>query len=317
MSSIGALDPSQLRSVENGEALSAGPSEHTAVFERPEYLAASAAHVGARVEPVQAAGAGLPLLRLADGGVRTVYGLPRPFGSVSPDGLAALAGELAALAGELAVAGSHVTTILSPLGSGPVLARRLLERGARCDGERPIALLEFGAGDPESLFERRGRRAIRTAQARGGRASMESLAPWFGSFYRAAMRRLRAEPVYFFSDTYFNALAALPHYVVCVEDAYGVAAATLFLHDSEHAYYHLGGRRDGAEPVAGAMSLALGEGIREAWRRGCRAAVLGGGRSDDPADPLLAFKRQLAPVTRPRITATLEPRRALETRSAA
>jgi hypothetical protein len=263
------------------------------VYEQDAYLEASAVHVGAEIVRAEAAGLALPLLRTADGSRRTVYGLPRPFGTAAPEALAALADLLTADEAPL-------TAVLSPLAPGPELGGLLRARGLRLAGERAICLTELGNEDPHARFDRRARRAIRTANARGGGARVEPLTPWFGSFYRAAMAALDASPVYHFADPYFEALGALRHYQVTVEDANGASAAALFLHDGREAYYHLGGRRTTDAPLRGAMSLALGEGIREAWRQGCRIVVLGGGRSDDPHDPLLAFKRQLATAAVPR-----------------
>jgi hypothetical protein len=274
------------------------PTAHTvrgSVYERFEYLTASAAHVGAEVQIVEAHQAALPLLIHADGTRRTVYGHPRPFGVTEPEALGALADELTHDAAPL-------TAPLSPLEPGPTLAGLLIARGARVLGERASCIAELGCDDPVDRFHRRARRAIRTALARGANVDIGPLAPWFGAFYRAAMTDLAAEPIYFFSDEYFEALAGAGHYQVTVEDTHGPAAAALFLYDADEAYYHLGGRRSGAEPVLGAMSLALGEGVREAWRQGCEVVVLGGGRSDAPDDPLFAFKRQLAGTVRPRPT---------------
>lgn len=268
------------------------------IYEQGEYLAASAAHVGARVELIEASEAALAVLRYADGSRRTVYGLPRPFGATDADALAGLADELGRDRAPL-------TAALSPLEPGPALARLLGERGARTVNERSICMTELGGDDPQEQFHRRARRSIRTAQARGARVGIGPLAPWFGAFYRAAMDALSAQPVYFFADDYFEALAAVPHFQVTVEDDHGPAAAALFLHDADEAYYHLGGRRAGSAPVVGAMSLALGEGVREAWRRRCALAVLGGGLSDAADDPLLTFKAQLATTTRPRHTVEL------------
>jgi hypothetical protein len=268
------------------------------VYESDRYLAASAEHVGASVETVEARGAALPLLRYADASLRTVYGLPRPSGAEDPVALSALGDRLA-------VPGIALSAVLSPLEPGPRLAGMLRERGARITGRRPICMAELGSEDPSEQFDSRARRAIRTARKRGASTAVGALAPWFGGFYRAAMEQLSAEQIYFFSDRYFEALETLPHFQLTVEDEHGPAAAALFLHDGREAYYHLGGRRCDPEPVVGAMSLALGEGVREAWRRGCTLAVLGGGRTDSPEDSLLAFKRQLAPTLRDRLSVEL------------
>jgi len=269
------------------------------VYEQSAYLRASASHEHAELELVGVDGAVLPLLRYESGERRTVYGLPRPL-LAAPDQPSK---SLHALAETLCGDPSPLTAVLSPISPGPELAARLIERGAERIGERPIAITELDGGDPEPRFSRRGRRAIRTALGRGIELQIGPLAPSFGGFYRAAMAELEAEPIYFFADEYFEALGELAHFQVSVVDAGGVAAAALFLHDGAEAYYHLGGRRaNGTPPVLGAMSVALGEGIREAWRRGCTRAILGGGRTAAADDPLLAFKLQLSTATLPRLT---------------
>jgi hypothetical protein len=265
------------------------------VYEQPEYLQASAVHVGAEVEPAYAAGVVLPLLRFPGGLRRTVYGLPRPYG----EDLAEAVGELAR---DLTEPGVRLEAVLSPLGSGPGLARQLSVRGAKLVGERQICIAELELGE---MFDRRARRSIATAEKRGATTEVGQLADWFGSFYRAAMGWLDAEPVYFFGDEYFAAIGGLDHFVISVRDEAGIAAAALFLRHGSEAYYHLGGRRVAPEPVLGAMSLALAEGIREATRSGCGVAVLGGGRSDRLDDPLFLFKRQLCTAVLPRFTVTV------------
>jgi hypothetical protein len=266
------------------------------VYEQTDYLRASAAHVGAEIELVRAGGAVMPLLRYPDGHWRTVYGLPRPFGDDVEQGLGDLARDLT----EPVV---RLEAVLSPLGTGPDFARQLSVRGGRLTGERQICVVDLD-GPAEPVFDRRARRAITTAAKRGATVTVSLLADWFGPFYRAAMAALAAEPIYFFGDEYFAALSGVDHYVVTVEDAYGVAAAALFLTDGTEAYYHLGGRRvaPAPEPVLGAMSVALAEGILEARRAGCGVAVLGGGRTDRADDSLLLFKRQLATGVLPRFS---------------
>ena len=238
------------------------------IYDHAGYLEASAAHVAAELELVEVEDAGLTLLRMPDGSRRTVYGLPRPFGSA-----------LAPLSAALVERGPLVA-VLSPLEPGPTLARLLCEQGAELVSQRPMAISALGRDDPLPGFDRRAQRAMRTAGARGATVDTGPLTRWFGAFYRAAMIELEADPLYLFSDAYFKLLAAVPHYQVTVKDEHGPAAAALFIHDGQEAYYHLGGRRALVAPVLGAMSLALGEGVREAWRRGCGVAVLGGGRGD-------------------------------------
>jgi hypothetical protein len=265
------------------------------VYEQAEYLQACAAHLGAEVEPACSSGLVLPLLRFPGGMRRTVHGLPRPYGEETREA----AGELAR---DLTEPGVRLEAVLSPLGSGPGLARQLSVRGAKLVGERQICIAELELGE---RFDRRARRSIATAGKRGATTEVGQLADWFGSFYRAAMGGLDAEPAYLFGDEYFATISGLDHFVITVHDEGGIAAAALFLRHGREAYYHLGGGRVSPEPVLGAMSLALAEGIREATRSGCEVAVLGGGRSDRLDDPLFLFKRQLCTTALPRFTVTV------------
>ena len=271
------------------------------VFEREGYLRPSAAHVGADLEVVEGGGACLPLLRMPNRTRRTVYGLPRPYGDDRPDALIGLADAMVGI-------GAQVEVVLSPLGSGPELARALGERGGEITGTRQMCLVDTSDADPFDHIARRSRRAIATALRRGARAELGALTDGFGPNYRAAMRALDAAPIYLFSEDYFVAMAALDHYVVNVTDADGVAAAALFLRDEHEAYYHLGWRRSRPQAPVGAMNLALAEGIREAWRTGAAVTVLGGGRTDADDDPLFGFKRQLATHCGPRFSVQLPDR---------
>ena len=263
----------------------------SSVYEDPAYLAASAAHEGAGLVWVGDGGLELALLRRPDGALRTVYGLPRPVGEGSP----------AELAGRLATLGSPLTAVLSPLGAGGQLARALVDAGGTIVGRRDISVADLAGGDPAAAIASRTRRAIRVALRRGAQVRVTPLTPWFGAFYRAAMAELEAAPIYFFADDYFDALTRVDHYQVTVEDADGPAAAALFIRGGGETYYHLGGRRAG-DAVPGAMNLALAQGLRHGGEAGDLVGVLGGGRTDAPDDSLLAFKRQLAPQLRPRLT---------------
>jgi hypothetical protein len=268
------------------------------VYEQEAYLAASAEHVGAAVEHAHAGGAGIPLLRHPDGRLSTVYGIARPYGDYPPDALGQLAHDLT-------VPGVRLHAVLSPLHPGPAFARELVVRGGQLVGERPICVADLDAGD---TLGRRARRSVATAHKRGASTEVTPLPDWFGRFYREAMGAIGAEPIYLFGEGYFAAMATLEHYLVTVRDEHGVAAAALFLTDGSEAHYHLGGRRPAPEPVVGAMSLALAEGIGAAREHGCRIAVLGGGRSDRPDDALFQFKWQLATRALPRFSVRVGPR---------
>ena len=271
------VSPSATVTLEEGPpATAAGP------YDTPGYVLASAAHEHARPLTVSAGGAQLALLGLEDGALKTVYGYPRPSGE--PSGHAALAGALLDL-------GATVTLALE--GEAASLAAALEHRVAALD-ERPLAAAALSA-NPAERFHKRAQRAMRTAVKRGAIVEVGRLEPWFGPFYRAGMEALEAHELYFFGDAYFATLARADHAVVTVRDEHGVAAATLFLFGGGLATYHLGARRSEPDPVVGAMNLALAEGLAEGWRRGATLGLLGGGRTAGDDDPLLAFKRQLAP----------------------
>jgi hypothetical protein len=252
-------------------------------FDLPEYVAASARHTATTPVLGEAGGASLPLLRAADGGLRTVYGYPHGLGA--PEGVDALAAAL--------VSHARAWLALAPFGPGAALATALEARLAPA-GVRPICVAEPAGEDGLATFTGRARRAARTARSRGATSAVAPVAPWFGAFYRAAMQQLDALAVYRFDDAYFAALAAQNHYVTCVEDEHGIAAAMLWLVDRDAAWYHLGGRRSDPPAVVGAMNLCTAEGLAEAFRRGIPLGVLGGGRSAGDDDALFAFKRQMA-----------------------
>jgi len=262
------------------------------LFERPAYLHAVAAELDAEVRVAECAGAFLPLLACSDGVLRTAPGLPRPYGPNLPLGL----GELAR---ELTEPEIRLSATLSPLRGGPELARHLSVRGARLAGERQICVTGLhGEGSREFLGEL-ARRSLGAAAAQGATAEVAPINGWFGRFQHDAVAFEQPVGV---GDSYLAALAKLDHYVIAVHDRHGLAAAALFLCDGDEAYLHLGGCRADPEPAAAVVSLALAAGIGEAARSGCRVAVLGGGRSDRPDDPLLQVKLALAGATLPSFT---------------
>lgn len=267
------------------QAVSANPYDH------PVYLAASAAHVGAALEPLPG---GLTLLRARTGwpSWTSVYGYPQA------------ADPVAAAAALRALDVPWSVTLAALPGPGAELCAAL-GGGETAVASRSLALAPLQAdADPlETCLDARGRRSARRALRDGAVATVGPPDPEvFGPFYRAAMDALGADPIYRFDDAYFGALAAVPSYLVTVRDAHGIAAMALWLDGDPVASYHLGGRRTAPDPVPGAMHVALLEGLREAARRGRSAGLLGGGRTPAPDDPLLAFKAQLAPARVDRLT---------------
>lgn len=264
------------------------------LYEDPAYLLAAAAAAGAAVTVAESDGTLLPLLACPDGIMRTVPGLPRPYGPNVPCGL----GELAR---ELTEPGVRIAVVLSPLPWGSDLARELSVRGARLIGERQICVTRLDGEDPALSFDPDTQDRIATARESSD-VTIGQLESWFSAFQRSATGGPSIAHVDVLSDAQLDALAALEHYVVSVRDEHGVAAAALFLHDATESYCHTGSIR--AEPLTDTdvVRLLLAAGAREAARLGCAVAVLGGGRSDRLDDPLLALKRGLATTCLPRFT---------------
>lgn len=262
------------------------------LFEQPAYLRAAAAALDADVRLAECAGAMLPLLDCRDGILRTVPGLPRPYGSNLPLGL----GELAR---ELTEPDVRIAATLSPLQCGPELARQMSVRGARLAGERQICIASLQGGAPRSVLGEATARLLGRAAEHEATADVTAIDGWFAPFLRAAVELVSAPSA---GEPYVAALSELDHYVVAVHDRAGLAAAAMFLCDGREAYLHLGGCR--ADPAADASIVAfmLATGIEEARRSGCRVAVLGGGLTDRLDDPLLHAKLAFATASLPSFT---------------
>jgi hypothetical protein len=273
--------------------MSPPPSCDGSLFEQPGYVRAAAAAHGAKVRIVESAGAMLPLLDCPDGVLRTVPGFPRPYGANLPWGLDELARELT----EPDV---RLVATLSPLRCGPELARQMSVRGARLAGERQICVAELDPAGPRGAAGGElANRLLDAATEQELRTELTSANGWFASFQQTAVAFTGTSSV---GDDHLAAIAKLDHYVVAVHDRDGLAVAALFLCDGNEAYLHLGGRRADPAPPAAVVAVALAAGIVEARRSGCRLAVLGGGRSELPGDPVLQVKQALAGAVLPSFT---------------
>lgn len=151
----------------------------------------------------------------------------------------------------------------------------------------------------ESLFRATARNNLRRADRLGVRPSMRSGASAFEEFgvmYRGTMSRLNAERFYHFTSTFFNELTLLaPDKCIVIEASVDeqCAAAGIFLMGSKWIHFHLGSSRvDGFVP--GAMNLVMVKAIEFARSTGLNRLHLGGGRTSDPKDSLLRFKRTMA-----------------------
>ena len=262
------------------------------LFEQPGYLRAAATALDAEIRVAESAGAMLPLLDCPDGILRTVPGLPRPYGSDLPRGL----GELAR---ELTEPDLRIAATLSPLQCGPELARQMSVRGARLAAERQICIASLEGGAPQSVFGEQARGLLERAVEHAAAAEVTAIDGWFAPFLRAAVELIGAPSS---DDAYVAALSELDHYTVAVHDRAGLAAAAMFLYDGREAYLHLGGCRAEPAPDASIVAFTLAAGIDQARRSGCGVVVLGGGRTDRLDDPLLHAKLAFATASLPSFT---------------
>jgi CelD/BcsL family acetyltransferase involved in cellulose biosynthesis len=167
---------------------------------------------------------------------------------------------------------------------------------------RSVAIVE-GVTDGDELFaaihqtsRTRARKAMRAgyiADCADRRADL----PAFRAIYTAAMARNGAVDSFYYGDRYYEALERLP------EDAYkliGVWSAegalvggVLALRRGAHAAYHLAATEAEASRL-GAGNLLMNAFNAHMLADGARRIVLGGGRTTDPNDLLLRFKRKNA-----------------------
>jgi hypothetical protein len=135
---------------------------------------------------------------------------------------------------------------------------------------------------------------VNRARRQGASAGWNRAGGWedFVAAYGAAMERKGAAPMLRFSDGYFSSLRALADAeLVTIDDEAGLAAAAVMLWGPRFGHYHLAVRRPDAPNWA--ASFVLQAALERAHQRGLAGLHLGGGTTNDPADPLLRFKRSL------------------------
>ena len=120
----------------------------------------------------------------------------------------------------------------------------------------------------------------------------------FREMYTARMEQLDAADFYFFPESYFRDLRKLGDRVFLglVRSGERIVAGGVFMIDSPWGHYHLGASLSEAFDLR-PNHLLHHETLLEMRRRGARVYHLGGGNSDDLADPLFVFKRRFSPRT--------------------
>ncbi len=117
----------------------------------------------------------------------------------------------------------------------------------------------------------------------------------FVRLYLGAMRTLKAEKFYFFSDDYFESLQKMVKrqgYLVSATINGQYVAASMFIRHGDHMHYHLSANNHEIK-APGATNAMIDYAARLGVRDGLVRLHLGGGRSSEIDDSLLKFKKSM------------------------
>lgn len=120
----------------------------------------------------------------------------------------------------------------------------------------------------------------------------------FLELYTQTMQRNQAQDFYFFTMDYFQKLSKLDGFVM-YEAIYAkeICAMAIFLCDNDRSYYHLGANSSlTLLNNLNAMGAIFEVFFQYAEQKGIISCLLGGGRSSDPDDSLLQYKKQYSPT---------------------
>lgn len=120
----------------------------------------------------------------------------------------------------------------------------------------------------------------------------------FHTLYKQTMQRNRAQEFYFFNLEYFKKLSSLKNFKM-FEAIYKneICAMAIFLIDGNRSYYHLGASSEvGRSNNLNAMCAIFESFFQYAEQNGIISCLLGGGRTADPNDSLLLYKKQYSPT---------------------
>lgn len=178
----------------------------------------------------------------------------------------------------------------------PVLQNERWYGGTALD-DRAVVWMDLEADDIARDYPPRLRQTLKKAERAGlvySEGPLEPRAREFGSYYRAAMAGIFADPSFLFADAYFELLAAtgLATLGLCLRttDANGPwLAAGVFLQGQGLREYHLAATTAQGRSV-GASSFLLHESALAARSQGLQHLYLGGGSDRRPDNSLLFFK---------------------------
>ncbi len=165
--------------------------------------------------------------------------------------------------------------------------------------ERPVVVVDLWAGGAEHLdtFSKTTRNIVRRARTRLNRVRSVDDLDEFKRLYRETMDRNNAKGFYYFTDQYFERLVGLKGVELLTIKLGGeVASSGFFLFGPEIGHYHLSANNFALREHNGNYAL-LDHAFHHARLAGCRWMMLGGGRTPNSDDRLLAFKRKFSRQT--------------------
>lgn len=151
-------------------------------------------------------------------------------------------------------------------------------------------------------YSAQNRNKIRKAEKLGVEIQSGFSKQSFGTFvdlYLENMRLVKAAPMYFFSNNFFDGLSELAQsngmFFIAKKEGQMVGAA-VFLIGAEISHYFLAAASPEGKKLA-AGNLLLHEGILWCKKNGSQKLHLGGGVSQEQDDPLLVFKRNFSSLS--------------------
>ena len=175
---------------------------------------------------------------------------------------------------------------------------------ATVEANRTIAVSRLPRNEEELLqaLGAKTRNMLRRAEKSGLQARQLAAKEWIGAFrtlYEETMQRNESPEFFLYDDAYYDTLLSLPEgefRLFGVFHGEKLVSAAIALTAGQGALYHLGaGLAEYAHNGAG--NLCLFEMSKNLMTDGVSFLNVGGGRTTDPDDPLLRFKKSNAMAT--------------------
>ena len=154
-------------------------------------------------------------------------------------------------------------------------------------------------GELISSYPKNTRSIIRRARKKLTVSTSPEYLDFFMLAYYDTMRRNGASKLYFYDSLYFNRLISSENVtLITMLDNEEPVCGGFFMAGEECGHYHLSANTNASYKIDGNYAL-LDAAFRHFMRLGINKVLLGGGRTNDPSDPLFKFKCKFSKVTTP------------------